>query len=78
MTDAGMTGDYNSVVGMVTEAPLRRFTTGVAPGRFEPAPGPATMCGIAVETDDLTGLALNTAAVRLGGSLKPAVPHFWA
>jgi 2',3'-cyclic-nucleotide 2'-phosphodiesterase len=76
MTDAGMTGDYNSVVGMVTEEPLRRFTTGVAAGRFEPASGEATMCGIAVETDGPTGLALKAGAVRLGGSLKQAVPDF--
>jgi 2',3'-cyclic-nucleotide 2'-phosphodiesterase len=77
MTDAGMTGDYNSVVGMATQAPLRRCTTGIAMGRFEPASGEATMCGIAVETDEKTGLALKVGAVRLGGRLKQTRPDFW-
>lgn len=77
MTDAGMTGDYDSVVGMAAETPLRRLTTGVAAGRFEPANGEATLCGIAVETDDSTGLAVRTAAIRLGGSLKQGLPDFW-
>ena len=55
MTDAGMTGDYDSVIGMQKEEPLRRFTTGIPSGRFEPAGGEATLCGVAVETDDATG-----------------------
>jgi metallophosphoesterase (TIGR00282 family) len=77
MTDAGMTGDYDSVIGMQKEEPLRRFTTGIPSGRFEPATGPATMSGIAVETDDATGLAIKVAPVRVGGRLEPAVPSFW-
>jgi metallophosphoesterase (TIGR00282 family) len=77
MTDVGMTGDYDSIVGMAKEEPLRRFTTGIAAGRFEPASGEATMCGVAVETDDRTGLALRISPVRLGGCLQPAVPEFW-
>ena len=39
MTDAGMTGDYDSIIGMQKEEPLRRFTTGIPSGRFEPADG---------------------------------------
>jgi 2',3'-cyclic-nucleotide 2'-phosphodiesterase len=77
MTDAGMTGDYDSVIGMQKEEPLRRFTTGIPSGRFEPASGVATMSGVAVETDDTTGLALRIAPVRLGGRLERAVPAFW-
>jgi 2',3'-cyclic-nucleotide 2'-phosphodiesterase len=77
MTDVGMTGDYNSIVGMTKEQPLRRFTTGIASGRFEPASGEATMCGVVVETDDRTGRALRMAPVRLGGCLKQAEPDFW-
>jgi 2',3'-cyclic-nucleotide 2'-phosphodiesterase len=77
MTDVGMTGDFDSIVGMAKEEPLRRFTTGIAAGRFEPASGEATMCGIAVETDDRTGLAVRIGPVRLGGCLKRAVPQFW-
>jgi metallophosphoesterase (TIGR00282 family) len=77
MTDAGMTGDYDSVIGMQKDEPLRRFTTGISQARFEPASGVATMSGVAVETDDTTGLALRIAPVRLGGRLEPAVPGFW-
>jgi len=78
MTDAGMTGDYDSIIGMQKAEPLRRFTTGIPSGRFEPATGVATMSGIAVETDDATGLAIKVAPVRIGGRLEPAVPSFWA
>jgi metallophosphoesterase (TIGR00282 family) len=77
MTDAGMTGDYDSVIGMQKEEPVRRFTTGIPSGRFEPAFGPATLSGVAVETDDRTGLASRIAPVRLGGRLSQAVPEFW-
>jgi metallophosphoesterase (TIGR00282 family) len=77
MTDAGMTGDYDSIIGMQKEEPLRRFTAGIPSGRFEPAHGPATLSGVAVETDDATGLALRVAPVRIGGRLEPALPTFW-
>ncbi|MHC2473610.1 metallophosphoesterase (TIGR00282 family) [Bradyrhizobium elkanii] len=39
MSDAGMTGDYDSVIGMQKEEPLQRFLTGIPSGRFEPAGG---------------------------------------
>ena len=71
------TGDFESIVGMAKEEPLRRFTTGISTGRFEPASGEATMCAVAVETDDRTRLAVRIAPVRLGGCLKRAVPEFW-
>ena len=77
MTDAGMTGDYDSVIGMHKDEPMRRFTTGIPSGRFEPASGIATLSGVAVETDDATGLALRIAPVRIGGRLESAVPRFW-
>jgi calcineurin-like phosphoesterase len=77
MTDAGMTGDYESIIGMQKDEPLRRFTTGIPSGRFEPALGPATFSGVAVETDDATGLALRIAPVRAGGRLEPVLPGFW-
>jgi 2',3'-cyclic-nucleotide 2'-phosphodiesterase len=77
MTDAGMTGDYDSVIGMQKEEPLRRFTTGIPSSRFEPASGAATLSGVAVETDDATGLALRVAPVRVGGRLEPTLPGFW-
>jgi metallophosphoesterase (TIGR00282 family) len=77
MTDAGMTGDYDSIIGMQKEEPLRRFTSGIPSARFEPAMGAATLSGVAVETDDATGLALRIAPVRVGGRLEPATPRFW-
>ncbi len=77
MTDAGMTGDYHSVIGMEREEPLGRFLRGYPAGRFEPADGVATLSGVAVETDDKTGLATRVAAVRIGPLLERAVPDFW-
>jgi len=76
ITDVGMTGDYNSVVGMAREEPLRRFTTGIPLGRFEPASGEATLCAVLVETDEHSGLALSIAPIRIGGCLKPVLPSF--
>ncbi|WP_454918031.1 TIGR00282 family metallophosphoesterase [Xanthobacter sediminis] len=77
LTDAGMCGCYDGVIGMDKEEPLRRFTRKLASGRFEPAAGPASLCGVAVETDDRTGLAVKVGAVRLGGGLAEARPDFW-
>ncbi|MFS8037445.1 TIGR00282 family metallophosphoesterase [Xanthobacter sp. AM11] len=77
MTDAGMCGCYDGVIGMDKEEPLRRFTRKLASGRFEPASGPAALCGVAVETDDRTGLATRVSAVRMGGGLSEVRPAFW-
>jgi metallophosphoesterase (TIGR00282 family) len=74
LTDAGMCGDYDSVIGMQKEEPLRRFITGMAKGRFTPALGPATVSGLFVETDDRTGKAVNVAMLRSGGLLQPSAP----
>jgi metallophosphoesterase (TIGR00282 family) len=76
-TDAGMTGDYDSVIGMDKAEPLNRFTRRIPSGRFEPAMGEATLCGVLVETDDRTGLAVKAGAVRVGGRLQEALPD-WA
>ncbi len=76
-TDAGMCGDFDSVIGMVKTEPLQRFIRKIPQGRFEPALGPATLCGVAVETDDATGLAKSIAPVRIGGRLIEARPGFW-
>ncbi len=77
MSDAGMTGDYDSVIGVDKEEPIRRFLQRTPGSRYEPADGPATLCGVAVETDDRTGLAVAVAPVRIGGCLAPAMPDFW-
>ncbi len=76
ITDVGMSGDYNSVIGMEIEEPIRRFTRKTPGLRMEPAGGEATLCGVAVETD-VRGLALRIAPVRIGGVLSPARPDFW-
>jgi metallophosphoesterase (TIGR00282 family) len=77
MSDVGMTGDYNSVIGMAKDEPLQRFMRRIPTGRFEVADGPGTLCGLAVETDDATGLARRVAPVRLGPQLEEAKPAFW-
>ncbi len=77
LSDVGMTGDYDSIIGMVKDEPLRRFLRRIPSERFEPAVGPATLCAVAVETDDATGLARRVAPVRLGGRLQEARPTFW-
>ncbi len=69
-SDAGMCGDYNSVIGMQKDEPLRRFVTGMPKNRFEPAKGEATLCGLLVETDDMTGAAKSVSMFRDGGVLQ--------
>jgi metallophosphoesterase (TIGR00282 family) len=73
-SDAGMCGDYDSVIGMEKLEPMTRFVTGMAKARFAPAMGEATLCGVLVETDHATGLARTARPVRLGGRLAPAEP----
>lgn len=73
-TDAGMCGDYNSVIGMDPAEPLLRFTSKIGAGRFEPAMGPGTLCGVFVETDSRTGLAQQVCPVRVGGRLQASLP----
>jgi metallophosphoesterase (TIGR00282 family) len=67
LTDAGMCGVYDSVIGMDKAEPLRRFVTGMASGRFTPAEGAAELRGVLVETDPATGLARHVEPVRAGG-----------
>jgi len=69
-TDAGMCGDYDSVIGMDKLEPMKRFVTGMGSARFEPAMGQATICGTYVETDDSTGLAKKIVPIRVGGKLQ--------
>ena len=77
ISDVGMTGDFDSVIGMAKDEPLQRFLRRVSTARFEPATGPATLCAVAVETEPATGLATRVGAVRLGGGLDQAKPAFW-
>lgn len=77
ISDIGMCGDYQSVLGMNKDEPIRRFQTKIPSARFEPSTGVATVSGIAVETDDATGLAVKLAPVRIGGVLEETRPGFW-
>jgi len=74
LSDAGMCGDYNSVIGMQRDEPLRRFITGMPKDRFTPAMGEATLSGLYVETDDATGKATRAVMVRQGGVLEASGP----
>jgi len=75
-TDAGMCGDYDSVIGMGKDASIARFLRKMPGERPQPAEGEATVCGIMVETDDATGLAKRVAPIRMGGKLSIQWPDF--
>jgi metallophosphoesterase (TIGR00282 family) len=77
VSDIGMCGDYDSVLGMNKDEPIRRFLSKIPSGRFEPAAGAGTLSGVAVEIGD-DGLAARIAPVRLGGVLEEAMPSFWS
>jgi metallophosphoesterase (TIGR00282 family) len=77
LSDAGMYGDYDSSLGMEKHEPLERFVTKIGKGRMTPASGEATLCGVAIETNDITGLAKHISPIRLGGRLQEIMPDFW-
>jgi metallophosphoesterase (TIGR00282 family) len=77
-TDAGACADYDSVIGMDKEEPLRRFTTRIGKERYKPASGEGTVCGVYVESDDRTGLALRIEPIRIGGRLQAQIPQLGA
>ena len=72
-TDAGACADYDSVIGMEKFEPLQRYTRKLPTNRYSPANGPATLCGVFVETN-AKGLADRIEPVRIGGRLKHSVP----
>jgi metallophosphoesterase (TIGR00282 family) len=74
-TDAGMCGDYDSVIGMEKTVPVESFLTRMRGSRMQPAAGPATVCGVFVETDPRTGLAVRAEPVRVGGRLAQSLPR---
>ena len=77
ISDAGMCGDFDSILGMDKEEPIARFLTKIHSRRFAPSLGEATICGVGIEVDDATGLAKAIAPVRLGGRLSQIEPAFW-
>ncbi len=74
-TDAGMCGDYDSVIGMQKAGSVSRFWRKLPGERLAPAEGEAAVCGVFVETDDATGRAVRVEALRQGGGLAPAMPE---
>ncbi len=77
MSDVGMCGDYNSVLGMDSAEPVNRFLTRIPKERFAPAMGEATVCGLAMDIDDATGHTRHVGPLRIGGVLSPVMPSFW-
>ncbi len=73
-SDAGMCGDYDSVIGMQKDNSINRFATQLPGQRYEPALGEGTLCGVFVETDEATGLARQIEPIRVGGRLSPSIP----
>jgi metallophosphoesterase (TIGR00282 family) len=74
--DAGMCGDYDSVIGVRADVPINKFLQKVPLERLIPADGEATVCGTFIETDNNTGLAKNIAPLRIGGRLQEQIPDF--
>jgi hypothetical protein len=74
MSDIGMCGDYDSVIGMKKEGSIERFRTKLPGPRLEAAAGEATLCAVFIETDDETGLARRVAPLRMGGRLSQTRP----
>lgn len=72
--DAGACADYDSVIGMDKAEPLQRFTRKMPTQRYAPATGPATLCGVFIQTG-ANGLATRIDPVRVGGRLKPSIPE---
>lgn len=64
-TDVGMSGPYDSVIGVETELVLKRFLTGM-PGKFEAAKGNPKMCATLIECDGGTGKAYSVKRIMLG------------
>ena len=74
ITDIGMCGDYDSVIGIRKEISVERFVRKMPTARMEAAQGEATLCAILVDTDDQTGLTTDIRPVRIGGRLRREEP----
>jgi 2',3'-cyclic-nucleotide 2'-phosphodiesterase len=74
MSDAGMCGPYESVIGMEISLSVNRFVRKVPGEKLYPADGPVTLCGAIIEVDGKTGLCTKIEPFRQGGVLAPAQP----
>ena len=63
-TDAGMCGDYNSVIGFALEGPMQNFLNKYRKVRMEPANGTGTLCGVIVEVKP-DGLAASITPIQV-------------
>jgi hypothetical protein len=75
-SDAGMTGDFDSVIGVRKDISIHRFVRKIPGERMLPADGEATVCGTFIVTSDNTGLAKEIQPVRIGGRLREEIPAF--
>lgn len=75
-TDAGMCGDYDSVIGAKKDTPIQKFSRKMPTERMVPADGEGTLCGVFIETDDASGLAKNIAPLVVGAHLRNILPEF--
>lgn len=78
MSDAGMTGDYDSVIGVEKHIAIHRFVKKTPSERMRPAKGKGTLCGAYILTDDQTGKAVKIEPIRVGGILSKNMPKAWA
>lgn len=72
-SDAGMCGDYNSVIGVKKEVPIHRFVRQTPTERMSPADGEATICGTLIETNG-RGHATRMEPIRIGPRLMNFIP----
>jgi len=74
MSDAGMSGDYNSVIGVEKNVPVHTFSKKTPAAKKQPAKGEATLCGVCIDLHD-NGLAKNIQPIRMGGILSQTMPE---
>ncbi len=74
-SDAGMCGNYDSVIGMDKTAPIARFTRKLPTERLSVAAGEGTLCGVYVEINSTSGRAKRISPVRIGPHLQPVLPN---
>ena len=74
MTDAGMCGDYDSVIGVRKDIAMHRFVRKTPGEPMIPAAEEGMMCGALVVTDDATGMAIGIEPVRVGKGLSETMP----
>ena len=68
-SDAGMCGDYDSVIGGEKNGWKERFKSKMPSGRIGASEGEGTLCGIFLKTDERTGLAQNLEPIIIGPRL---------